>query len=69
MLGRRSFQPTNLGLIKSHLHKMFRGDVLKTSATVFCLCLAMLYKQGCCSLNGKVPNHLSYQNLTWDPCL
>jgi hypothetical protein len=41
-------------------------EVLKTLATVVCLCLVMLYKQGYCSLNSKFPNHLSSHNLTWD---
>ena len=69
MRERSSFQATNLGPIKSRLHEMFRGDVPKPLAIVSCLYLAMIYKQRYCSFRGDYPNHLSSQNLTWNPTL
>jgi len=69
MRGKSSFQAVNLGPIKSRLHDKSNGDELKTSATVYRLCMAMLYKQGRCSLKGEFPSHLSTQNCTWKPSL
>ena len=43
------------------------GFVLSTLATVTCLFLTMLYRDGNCFIKGLFPIHKSYQNLTWLP--
>jgi hypothetical protein len=61
-----SFHATSLGSIKSHQEKL-KGEVLKTSTTMVCLCRAMWYMQGYWSSREDVPNQISSQNLISEP--
>jgi hypothetical protein len=62
-LGSSSFHATSLGPIKSLRDEKFKGEVLKISAIVVCLCRAIWYKQRYWSRRDYVPNQMSSQNL------
>src|SRR5690348_15570022 len=69
MCGSKLFHGDNLCPMRSLRHVRLGGEVPRISATVACLCLTILYKQGYCSRRVVFPNHISSQNLICDPSL
>jgi hypothetical protein len=65
--GSSSFHATSSGSIKSLRQEKLKGEVLKTSVTIVCLCRAIWYKKGYWSRREDVPNQISSQNLIWEP--
>jgi hypothetical protein len=63
------FQATSLGPMRSRLKAISNGEFCITVAKVSDLWRTILYKAGYCSRRVVFPNHLSSQNLIWDPSL
>ena len=61
------FQSLKFCPTKLLLDEILRGIVSKILVTVSCFLWTMLNKEGYLSFSGWLPNHLSSQNLIWEP--